>query len=131
MDTMAKDTMFHSLFSTPTWNALGLMPNTSNFYIFMWSKVSCSTQRFHNSCALEPLTQHNIKILMCCRASLSTQTLNMYSCAPEPLAKHKHQILIVSIDFLSTQISNTHVPLRSRSTQISHQLCASGSMPNT
>ena len=43
-DTMAKDWMLKSLFSTLTWKDLGLIPNTSKSYIFMCSKASCSTK---------------------------------------------------------------------------------------
>ena len=95
-DTMAKDPMFQSLCSTSTWNARGIMPNTSNSYLFMCSNASCSTQRFHNSCAPKLLSQHKHQILMCSKASRSTQTSNThvlhrfslntkfkYSCASE------------------------------------------------
>ena len=88
----------------------------------MCFKDSCSTQRFHNSCAPELVTQHKHQICMCSRASRSTQTFKIlmhsrasrstqtlnthvlqifslntnikYSCAPEVLTQHKHQILM-------------------------------------
>ena len=113
---MAKDPMFQRLCSTSTWKASRIMPNSSNSYLFMFLRASCSTQRFHNSCAPKPLAQQKNQILMCSRASRSTQTSNThvlqsfslntnikYPCAPDLLAQHK----------------------------TSHQLCDLGSTPNT
>ena len=77
-DTMAKDLMFQSLCSTSTWNTLGLMPNTSNSYLFMCFRASCSTQALNTHVLESFLLNTNIK----------------YSCAPQLLAQHKHQILM-------------------------------------
>ena len=84
---MAKDLTFHSLCSTSTWNSLGLMPNTSNSYHYMWFRASCSTQMFHNSCVPQLLSQHKYK----------------YSCPLDILAQHKHQIPMCSRAPRSTQ----------------------------
>ena len=50
MDTMAKDLMLQSLCSTSIWNALGLMPNTSNSYNSCAPELMLNTKS-HNSCA--------------------------------------------------------------------------------
>ena len=71
----------------------------------------------------------NVSSLMCSIGSRSHKY--KYSCAPELLAQHKQQILMCSRASCSTQTSNTHVPQSSRSTKISHQLCASKSTPIT
>ena len=63
------------------------MPNTSNCYIFMCSRASCSTQMFHNSCVPDILAQHKYK----------------YSCAPKLLTQYKHQIPMCSRAPRSTQ----------------------------
>ena len=54
------------------------MSNTSNSYIFMCFRAACSTQRLHNSCALELLAQQKYQILMRSRASCSTQKSNTH-----------------------------------------------------
>ena len=77
---MAKDPMFQSLCSTSTWNAPGLMPNTSNSYLFMCFRASFSTQMFHNSCSPELLAQHKHQILMCSRAPRSTKNISSIKC---------------------------------------------------
>ena len=41
--TMAKDPMLQSLFSTSTWKALGLMPNTSNLYFHVFQSFTLNT----------------------------------------------------------------------------------------
>ena len=66
-DTIFKDSMFQSLRSTSIWNAPGLMPNTSNSYLFMCFRALCSTQTL-NSCAAELTLNTIIKSLMCFRA---------------------------------------------------------------
>ena len=86
--------MFKILCSTSNWNALGIIPNTSNSYLFKCFRASFSTKRFQNSCAPKTLIKH--------------KCLN-YSCAPEPLAQQKYQILMCSGSSCSTQTSITHV----------------------
>ena len=60
MDTVAKDPMFHSLCSTSTWKAPGLMPNTSD-YIFMCSMIF-DQHKGKYSCAPKLLAQHKSSI---------------------------------------------------------------------
>ena len=87
-----EDPIFQSLCSTSTWNALGLMCNTSNSYLFMCFRASCSTQRFQlmfsrDSCSKQTSNTHVLQ-------SLSLNTNIKYSCAPDLLTQHKHQILM-------------------------------------
>ena len=65
-DTVAKDPMLQSLFSTSIWNALGIMTNTSNTYNSCVPKLMLNTKS-HNSCAPE----------------LALNTKYNHSCAPD------------------------------------------------
>ena len=71
-DTMAKDPMLQSLFSTSIWNAPGLMPNISNYY------NSCAPELmlnkiFHNSCV--PYIALNTKSHHLCSSGFIPNTL--------------------------------------------------------
>ena len=79
MDTMDKDPIFQSLCLKSIWTTLGLMPNTSNSYLFMCFIYSCPTQMFHNSCSQELMLNKNIK----------------YSCASKLYAQHQFGMLQV------------------------------------
>ena len=68
-DTMAKDQMLESLFSTSTSKDLGLMPNTSN-YLFMCSRAFCSTQFINHSSVSELLAQHKTSHRSCATGSM-------------------------------------------------------------
>ena len=135
-DIMAKYLMLQSLCSTPTWKALGIMPNTSN-NIFMCSRASLSTQIIDHSCAPEFLTQQNSSItnvlqcsllnthhqsLMCSKAPCSTQIIN-HSCALQLLSQHKSSITRVLQSFpLNTKHLINHVLQGPRPTQTSIQI---------
>ena len=106
MDTMAKDLMFQILCSTSTQNAPGIIPNTSNYYLFMCFRASYSTHRFHNSCSIEPLSQHKHKNTHVLQSLLLNANIK-YSCVPELIAQEK--------------TSNTHV-LQSFSLNTKHQI---------
>ena len=99
MDTMAKDLMFQKLCSTSTWNSRGLMPNTSNSYIFMCFRASCSTQMFHNSCAPQLLAQHKHQILMCSRAPRSTKNISSIKCFTVHAQQMKSYIKHMHLDY--------------------------------
>ena len=77
-------------------------------------QILCSTSNW-NYLGVMPNTSKTY-IFMCSRDSCSTENIK-YSCDPELLTQHKTSILMCS-----------RAP---HSTQTSHQLCASGSMPNT
>ena len=77
-DTMAKDPRFESLCSTSTWNDPGLMPNTSNSYIFMCFRASFSTKTFKYSFSIELLLNTIIKTPMCFRARAQDKHLINY-----------------------------------------------------
>ena len=72
-DTMANDLMFQRLFSTSTWKALGIMPNTSKLSFHVFQSFMLNT---------------NVSKLMCSRASRSIKNLN-YRCDLELLIQQK------------------------------------------
>ena len=77
---MTKDPMFQSLWSTSTWKASRLMPNTSNFIFSSASELNAQHKGFHNSCDLELLAQYKHQILMCSKASRSRKNISSTMC---------------------------------------------------
>ena len=85
--------MFQILCPTSTWNSPALMPSTSNSYIFMCFRASCSTQRFHKSCDPELLAQQKHQILMFLRAH-AQHNYQILMCL-KTQAQHKYLIVYV------------------------------------